>query len=286
MWEPPEKPVFKTKKGHKLAVLTLILIVVASLYWGFESLQQSLKLSETKKTGWDLYQKQQAAQKLAELKTKDTDGDGLSDFDEQYIYSTSIFLDDTDSDNIKDKDEVNNGTNPLCKEGENCSQIDVSNETTTEQEILAQATPEEIREILKQAGITEEQLAGLSNEDLNKIYQEALQSTSNNTTSSEGLVPTAQELRQQLAAGGLDAKILESLDDATLLQIYQESVMGQNNNNTSSSVSNDNSAAALQDLNADEIRDLLKQAGMSDSDLENMDDDTIKRIFLENMPTE
>ena len=43
----------------------------------------------------------------------DTDGEGLMDCDEKYLYKTSISLWDTDGDGISDFDEIQNGTNPL-----------------------------------------------------------------------------------------------------------------------------------------------------------------------------
>ena len=55
------------------------------------------------------------------LRFRDTDRDGLSDFDELYVYGTSPYLPDTDGDGIPDGVEVKNGTNPLCAEGQDCS---------------------------------------------------------------------------------------------------------------------------------------------------------------------
>ncbi len=45
-------------------------------------------------------------------KNKDTDGDGISDYDEKYIFQTSVYLTDTDGDGISDYDEVIAGSNP------------------------------------------------------------------------------------------------------------------------------------------------------------------------------
>ena len=47
------------------------------------------------------------------MEAVDTDGDGLSDWDELNIYNTNATNNDTDGDGVSDGDEVNNGTNPL-----------------------------------------------------------------------------------------------------------------------------------------------------------------------------
>src|SRR5258708_2817826 len=54
------------------------------------------------------------------MKSKDTDGDGLSDYDEVYVYHTSPYLKDSDSDGIDDKTELKRGTDPNCPEGKQC----------------------------------------------------------------------------------------------------------------------------------------------------------------------
>lgn len=46
-------------------------------------------------------------------KFKDTDGDGLSDYEEKYIYGTDPKNPDTDGDGMKDGNEVKRGRNPL-----------------------------------------------------------------------------------------------------------------------------------------------------------------------------
>ena len=47
------------------------------------------------------------------MEAVDTDGDGLSDWDELNIYNTNATNHDTDGDGVSDGDEVNNGTDPL-----------------------------------------------------------------------------------------------------------------------------------------------------------------------------
>ncbi len=55
------------------------------------------------------------------LRYRDTDNDGLNDFDELYQHQTSPYLADTDSDGIDDKQEIIKGSNPLCGSGKNCA---------------------------------------------------------------------------------------------------------------------------------------------------------------------
>jgi hypothetical protein len=48
-----------------------------------------------------------------ELKNKDSDDDGLSDYEEMFIYNTFPLVSDTDGDGYLDGEEVENGYNPL-----------------------------------------------------------------------------------------------------------------------------------------------------------------------------
>lgn len=52
---------------------------------------------------------------------KDTDKDGLTDLKEANLYKTSAYLPDTDGDGISDYDEVHSGTDPLCPQNKDCS---------------------------------------------------------------------------------------------------------------------------------------------------------------------
>jgi len=55
-----------------------------------------------------------------EQQGKDTDEDGLSDFDEINLYLTSPYLADSDSDGYTDGEEVASGHDPSCPRGSNC----------------------------------------------------------------------------------------------------------------------------------------------------------------------
>ena len=53
------------------------------------------------------------------LRYRDTDYDGLTDFDELYVYDTSPYLYDTFSYGLSDKEVVARGL-PLCPKGQDC----------------------------------------------------------------------------------------------------------------------------------------------------------------------
>lgn len=123
------------------------------------------------------------------LHFRDTDLDGLNDFDELYVYSTSPYLTDTDSDGIVDKMEIEQGKNPLCAEGVDCAGtlfnpgvILDSNASATIQVADPGAPPADfnailsdpaqIRTILRNSGIEENILEKFSDADLVEVIKE------------------------------------------------------------------------------------------------------------------
>ncbi len=129
------------------------------------------------------------------LQNTDTDGDGLSDYDEIYIYGTSPYLADTDGDGISDYDEIMQGTDPLCPEGQDCyglmdpnyivdtgtiglpdqDQIEEDGETTIiEQIVSGEADPVQLRALLLDNGFNADDLELISDEELIEIYYEII----------------------------------------------------------------------------------------------------------------
>lgn len=139
------------------------------------------------------------------LKNVDTDKDGLSDYDEIYVYETSPYLEDTDSDGISDKKEVDNGTNPLCPQGKICqSVIDTSAAETAE-----------TSESSDTGTIIDVSADSLSAEEA--ALQAALSGTSD-----------AASLRQLLISNGASAEDLDKISDEDLMKSYQETLDSQN----------------------------------------------------------
>lgn len=126
-------------------------------------------------------------------KSKDTDSDGLSDWDELNIYGTSPYLADSDGDNLSDYDEIQAQTDPNCPEGQNCLEDNLvvnevtggSNDTVIdplnneESDILLEAFGEEpsidiLRSALIEAGANKEELDQISDEDLLSMYAQMM----------------------------------------------------------------------------------------------------------------
>lgn len=136
------------------------------------------------------------------LMYRDTDKDGLNDFDELYVYITSPYLADTDSDGISDKTEVENGSSPICPEGQDCSEAALSGDTLLNTGAIASATstlgpapsmddltvllnnPAEARKMLLAAGFDKAILDQTSDAELLKMIRDVFASTATSTPTS------------------------------------------------------------------------------------------------------
>jgi len=130
--------------------------------------------------------------RLNGLKSKDTDGDGISDYDETYVFHTSPYLKDSDGDGIDDKTELARNTNPNCPEGKQCGPLGEGAVSLTDGS--ANAT------------------GSTSSTD---VQQQALDAMLN---------PTPAQVRQFLLDSGAKQSDIDQFDDATLLQMYHEAL--------------------------------------------------------------
>lgn len=145
------------------------------------------------------------------LRYRDTDLDGLNDYDELYIFTTSPYLADSDSDGLTDKQEVDQGKNPNCAEGKDCySNVAESASTvagkpdvttsladmaTTLEEFMSD--PAQMRNVLLQNGLSEDVVNQISDEDLIKMSNDIFSSSSlmndiMTSTSTQNTTATAQ----------------------------------------------------------------------------------------------
>ena len=157
-----------------------------------------------------------------ELKLIDTDGDGISDWDELFIYGTSPYLEDTDGDGLSDYDEIFVfKTNPLCPEGSDCSGSltqDTSQNTAT-----SGGDMDGFYNLL--IGLEGSLIEGSNTGQTNETSQINQGNQSSNTESNQ-ITPTY--LRELLLESGFAKESLDQISDEDILSVYQE-VLNKNN---------------------------------------------------------
>lgn len=167
-----------------------------------------------------------------DLRSSDTDKDGLSDYDELYIWKTSPYLPDTDSDSLSDFVEVSSGTDPNCPQGKQCFGLTPTTPETGDSNLADQTvmpTAPEIRAlILSQGLLTSEELASLTDEQLLTLYIEvsAKQKQNPDTTQPPTLEAeyTPEKIRALLIESGIPAQDLQDLTDDELMTFFREAI--------------------------------------------------------------
>jgi len=218
-------------------------------------------------------------QQLALLadQTKDTDGDGLTDFDELNKYGTNPYLKDSDSDGIDDKSEVLRGTDPNCPEGQNCfntvQTTPVSASTnagatptlnTAPQQSNFTITADYIRNLMIQNGVDKTQLSQVNDADLMAEFSQYLKDNSD----------VAAELAQAgVNVASVSQPPASAADGQTLAQPNASAVNLQ--------AMNVKNVDDLKNLNGTQIRQLMIQAGASESLLSSVSDDQLKTMFIQ-----
>ncbi|MBI5229857.1 MAG: hypothetical protein HY981_00970 [Candidatus Magasanikbacteria bacterium] len=252
----------KLTTKEKVGFFAFLIFACATIIFGFRGIGNAIKNPFAKNfapptpTTEELQKKQ-----LAELKTKDTDKDGLSDYDEIYVYNTSPYLADTDSDGASDKDEILKGTDPNCPKGAVCLgfggafaqgtgtqgtvnpplQISTTGQVLLSSLLSTNPDPKTLRAVLIQNGVNKEVVNGLDDQALMALAQKAaggervpggaaaeFGGASTGADTSEKInaasrPPTdAEQIRALLRAQGVSEEQLKKIDDATLLQAYKE----------------------------------------------------------------
>ncbi len=204
------------------------------------------------------------------LRFSDTDGDTLTDYDELYVYRTSPYLADTDSDGYADKEEIASGHDPNCPSERNCFAPTLYATSTdagagpgiapgsftdifggkSPQSIydLGALSVDQIKKLLKSQGVTDEQLQGVDDKSLTELYQKTYSDFVQKYESPDSLAPFAQSARPRPT----------SIDESKL----------QN----------------PETLTADEIRQLVRESGtVPIEQLNAVDDATLKELFLKSV---
>ncbi|MCD6442097.1 hypothetical protein J7L24_00925 [bacterium] len=216
-----------------LSTLGLFVLVLGffqirgAIYGPFEGFGKSRKEEKTTLT------QEEILSILSEhAKQEDTDKDGISDYDEVYVYKTSPYIQDSDSDAFSDQEEIEAGSDPLNPNStpyrqDKDAESNLSEDSMPEVPENEQFSSEDIRNFLIQAGIAKEIVDNINDNDLKKLY--------NDTKEETGIDPQDLEssylpevdislLRQALIDEGVDALMLEQIDDDTLKEMFLQSL--------------------------------------------------------------
>ena len=239
---------------RRRALIVLVVIGFSTLYFGVWYIRQKITVpfEPVVSTNEESPSANATNGQVQSLRERDTDGDGLNDFDELNIYETSPYIADSDSDGLNDNVEIAGGTDPNCPQGQTCGRV-LTNTTNTQaaDELFPDLVPaempdtptttdssnlsaDELREILKDAGVSAEEVDKISDEDLIATYQEVLaEQGQGNATAVEGSSAityeelsslSADDIRQILVESGVPQETINQYDDATLIQIFQDSL--------------------------------------------------------------
>ena len=229
-------------KQQKIALMGLSLLTILIFVIAFFQFKSTIYNPFKRRINEE--NKKEQLTELLNLKNVDTDEDGLNDFDELYIYKTSPYLQDTDSDGIFDNEEIEDQTDPLCPKGKICGSEPSKSKEISEDENLS---VEEIKNFLIESGIDKEMLNNVDDKTLIEVYNETIKETGidpnnflfeenfNNILSEsdqqeilENL--SAQDIRNLLIQEGVEKEVLDQINDDDLKAILLQFLQKQNQN--------------------------------------------------------
>ncbi|MBP6942559.1 MAG: hypothetical protein KBB55_00770 [Candidatus Buchananbacteria bacterium] len=246
-------------KQEKTVIAAVILVAFLAVVLGFTQLSRGFNqpfVTSTNKAPVV------TAEQLVALETKDTDGDGLSDYVETTQHKTSPYLEDSDSDGMTDKAEVDASYDPNCPGTASClaTNSDATGSSSVPTMQTAVGTTQTVdlvavRQALKASGATDAEIASLSDEQLASLYQQA---TANYGGQFNAGTPTTGT---------------------------QVSASAQPTGNLDLSSMNITSLADLQKLTGAQIRQLMISQGAPAAVLEQVSDDQLKTMFMQQLQT-
>lgn len=174
------------------------------------------------------------ANAVSVLRGRDTDSDGLTDYDELYAYHTSPFLKDSDSDGVGDGAEISGNTDPNCPTGKSCGAVAANTNGDANTNAAAITEVSTLRQALIKSGAPASVINGLDDATIISQYQDAVTGTNGNAAANSDLASAdlenlnATQLRSLLEANGIDAATLDTIDDGTLMTLYSSALSNTN----------------------------------------------------------
>lgn len=210
---------------QKLSLGVFIVIGLSTIVLGFFRINKAIELPFRRAGTFTLKTADQLEkERMALLRSQDTDTDGLHDYDELYVFKTSPFLEDSDSDGLNDGAEVAAESDPNCPKGKTCRQPKLFSGSQTAPTTIGTGTTTapSTTGTTTAPTVTAEQeqriLAAIQETfgDLNNLTPEVI------AEGMEKMSPT--ELREFLAKLGIPQAALDKADDATLRTLLKETL--------------------------------------------------------------
>jgi hypothetical protein len=207
-------------KRHKVGLSLLIVAIIAiTSLWVVQLRRNIISPLYAGSQNNQSVAANQPTQNEIDLKLKDTDSDGLNDWDELNLYKTSPYLADTDSDTFPDKQEIDSNNDPTCPQGQSCASTTSITNTETESsfsnsslENLLNNTVSGTATISPTTTPSTEETKTLS-VDEKKALRDAF-----------GVNPNAKDLRQFLLQAGMNQKTLDGLSDEQIVATFNEMI--------------------------------------------------------------
>lgn len=191
-------------KGRKIAVFFLGVFALLTIGMWMIQFKNSIKQPFAYKGTDSVGLANDEGNSEEALKGKDTDKDGISDWNEMNTYKTSPYLEDSDSDGFTDREEIANNNDPNCPSGRDCYAVgNLENNTAPD----SNTNNSSLNSLLNQFGANANTTAGAGQADIGAILGSNLDATT---------------LRQMLTEAGMDKKLLDQISDEDLMKSYQE----------------------------------------------------------------
>ncbi|MFA6228193.1 MAG: thrombospondin type 3 repeat-containing protein [Patescibacteria group bacterium] len=290
------------EKMHTVLIAAIGLMALVFGFWQFFFASQN-PFQDIVKAGNKSRAERLALQQaqIRDMMTRDTDADGLADNLELSVYHTSPYLKDSDSDGLNDKIEVDRGTDPNCPQGQKCTGLPTMDSTASPSDtgvlpsgstdsapLTATAgqtnnysalTPDIIRQMLKSSGISDQDLADTTDDELMQTFAQYLQ---NNPT-------MAQQLQQyglidptvfsSYAIGG-DLGVDDALVNQTDLTVDALATATSGWANVNLESFGVTTMADFKQLSGAQIRQILIKSGGDSVILDTIGDDELKQVFI------
>jgi hypothetical protein len=207
--------------GQKITAGVLVFAAIFTIIFGVLQLKKSVNepFERQANSGNKNQNANTASDDIVALQNKDSDEDGLSDYEEIYIYSTSPYIQDSDSDGLDDKKEIDSGGDPNCPVGKTCGIIN-PNSIDTENQQPESNNVENVEDIVTDPfGLGN--LGGMS--DLQDLLGGVPAETEDISSLLPDELPPAQ-IRELLKQYGMPENVLDQFTDEQLIKAYQETL--------------------------------------------------------------